>query len=325
MADVLLSIQDLCVGYKTPDGVIRAVEDVSFDLHRGEIIGLVGESGSGKSTLVLGMMRLLPPPGVLLRGSAELEGTDLVRAPADSLRALRWNQMALVPQSALNALNPVLTVIEHVHDTLAAHGDVSRAQARERGAVALEMMGLDAVHLDSYPHQLSGGMRQRVALALALLMDPPLIVMDEPTTALDVVVEREILSRMLELQTERGFSVLFITHDVSLLMQVAHSIGVLYGGRLVELGPVEQFHAGGRHPYTQGLLRAIPPAVDEDREPGTIPGSPPSVASPPPGCRFHPRCPLADALCERERPPRVELGHGHFATCHRLAEGEGTA
>lgn len=319
MADPLLTVDDLSVGYKTASGAIRAVDRVSLTLERGRILGLVGESGSGKSTLVMGLMRLLPPPGVLLGGRVTLDGVDLTRADEATLRSLYWTKMALVPQSALNALNPVLTIWGHAWDTLRAHGRNDRAAGRQRMARLLTMVGLDESVLDRYPHQLSGGMRQRVTLALALLLEPPLLVMDEPTTALDVVVEREILCQVLELQETLGFSVLFITHDVSLLLEIADEMGVLYGGRLVERGPVSAFAAGGRHPYTRGLLAAIPPAVDEDRQPGSIPGSPPSAADPPPGCRFAPRCPQVQPHCRQGRPPQISLADDHDATCFELS------
>jgi peptide/nickel transport system ATP-binding protein len=231
---------------------------------------------------------------------------------------MRWSEVSLVPQSALSAMNPVLTVGEHVVDTLLAHSGPARAQARARGAELLERVGIAPVHLDSYPHQLSGGMRQRVALALALALDPALIVMDEPTTALDVVVEREILAQILELQAARRFAMIFITHDVSLLLELATRVAVMYAGRLVEVGPVEAYRAGARHPYTRGLLGAIAPAIDEDREPVSIPGSPPSAARPPPGCPFHPRCALAVPACAVDEPALRAVGAGHEVACPRV-------
>jgi peptide/nickel transport system ATP-binding protein len=315
MADPVLDVVDLQVGFRTPAGLRRAVRGVGFSLQPGEILGLVGESGSGKSTLVLGMLRLLPPPGVIVGGSVRLGGRDLLALDEESLRQLRWSGASLVPQSAMQALNPVLTVGAQVVDTLQSHRPQSRAAAERRATELLALVGIDPVHLHSYPHQLSGGMRQRVALGLALALDPPLVVMDEPTTALDVVVEREILQRILALQAERGFAMIFVTHDLSLLMEFATRIGVLYAGRLVELAPVDAFRAGGRHPYTRGLLGAIAPAIDEDRVPVSIPGAPPSLARPPTGCPFHPRCGRAAARCAQEEPPLRSLGDAHEAAC----------
>ncbi|MED5373832.1 MAG: ABC transporter ATP-binding protein [Myxococcota bacterium] len=284
----LLRVQDLGVAY----GPHQAVEGVSFTLEPGQILGLVGESGSGKSTVINGMLRLLPAPARVTSGVVELQGCDLLQASAEVLQDLRWTQVAVVPQSALSALNPVLTIGAHFGDTRGAHDP----------ELALSRVGLDPKVLAQYPHELSGGMRQRVALALALAATPPLIVMDEPTTALDVVVERDILRTLLELQRELGFGVLFITHDLALLRSFCTHIGVLYGGHLVELGAVEDI---GTHPYTRGLLDAIPPAIGEDREPTSIPGAPPRIDAMPPGCRFAPRCPLADTKCQ-DRPPFVD-------------------
>lgn len=318
MADPLLAVRALDVGYQTPTGLVTAVHDVSFTLRRGEILGLVGESGSGKSTLVKGLLRILGPPGVVIGGEVRLDGRDVLAMDEEQLRTLRWAEVSLVPQSALNALNPVLTVGDQFVDTLQAHVDVTRTAARTTAKGLLELVGIDPIHIDSYAHQLSGGMRQRVALGMAMALDPPLVVLDEPTTALDVVVEREILQRVLALQAERGFAMIFITHDVSLLLEIATRVGVLYAGRLVELGPVAAYHAGGRHPYTQGLLQAIPPAVDEERDPISIPGSPPSVAKPPPGCPFHPRCPLTEARCSTDEPQPHALSPDHEAACHLL-------
>lgn len=315
MAEPLLEVQDLSVAY----GDVRAVDKVSFSVRPGEILGLVGESGSGKSTAVLGALRLLPPPGAIVGGTVRLGGEDLLTKDARAMRRIWGEKVALVPQGALSALNPVLTLGEHVGETLRAHGAaVTDAEVRRRGAALLERVGLDPVHLRSHPHALSGGMRQRATLALALALDPPLLVLDEPTTALDVVVEREILARLLTLQAESGFAMVFITHDLALLLELATHVGVLYAGRMVELGPVQALRRGGRHPYTRGLLAALPPAIGEDRQPISIPGHAASVASPPPGCRFHPRCALATERCRREAPALLERSPGHRVACSEV-------
>ena len=315
---IVLRVRGLSVAYLGADAPVRAVEGMSLDVHRGEIIGLVGESGSGKSTAVLGMFRLLPPPAVITAGEVHFQGQDVLAMDEEALRQLRWRDVSLVPQSALNALNPVLTVGAQFADTIQAHGPASNSEARARAAELLQLVELDPQHLDSYPHELSGGMRQRVAVALALALRPPLILMDEPTTALDVVVEREILSRVMQLQREQGFAILFITHDLSLLTEIATRIGVMYSGRLVELAPVDRVAAGGRHPYTQGLLRAMPRARGDGPPPESIPGSPPRLTDPPPGCRFHPRCRLATARCHSEEPVLREIGPGHSVACHEV-------
>lgn len=319
-----LVVEGLSVAY----GGVRAVDGVSFTVRPGEILGLVGESGSGKSTAVLAAIRLLGPPGRIVGGRVRLDGVDLLGLDAAGLRAVWGRKVGLVPQGALSALNPVLTLAEHVAETLQAHGEhLSRDTLRARGGRLLERVGLDPVHLDAYPHALSGGMRQRAALALALALDPAMLVLDEPTTALDVVVEREILRQLLVLQRESGFAMVFITHDLALLLELATHVGVLYAGRLVELGPVSRFEAGGLHPYTRGLLAALPPNLGEDRVPVSIPGHAASVGAPPPGCRFHPRCALATERCRSVQPPLSERGGGlaanplhsrHVVACHEV-------
>jgi peptide/nickel transport system ATP-binding protein len=311
-----LVVEDLSVAY----GDVRAVDRVSFSVRPGEILGLVGESGSGKSTAILGALRLLPPPAAIVGGSTRLDGAELLDLDPVALRRVWGAKVGLVPQAALSALNPVLTLGEHIEETLRAHGVTgTRVVMRKRAANLLAKVGLTPAHVDAWPHTLSGGMRQRATLALALALAPPLLVLDEPTTALDVVVEREILRELLALQAESGFAMVFVTHDLALLLELATHVGVMYAGRLVEHGPVEGFHAGARHPYTKGLLAALPPAPGEDRVPRSIPGHAASVAAPPPGCRFHPRCSAATHRCRTEAPAlRGGLGD-HRVACHEVA------
>ena len=320
MADVLLEITDLRVRY----GAVPAVDGVSLTVRRGEVLGLVGESGSGKSTALLGALRLLPFPGRIAGGQVRLEGHDLLALDAAGMRRVWGERVGLVPQGALSALNPVLTLEASLAETFAAHPDVpapAGVSLRERGAALLRRVGLDPAHLRAFPHQLSGGMRQRAALALALALDPPLLVLDEPTTALDVVVERELLRRLVQLRDEAGFAMVFITHDLALLREFATHIGVFYAGELVEVGPVAAFADGGAHPYTRGLLAALPPGPGEDRVPVSIPGHAASAAAPPSGCRFHPRCPLATARCAAEAPIRAHRGPDHAVACHAVRSG----
>jgi len=313
----LLRVENLCVDYLTSDGPLRAVDGVSFDLDRGEILGLVGESGSGKSTVAMAAMRILGPPALISGGRVFYQERDVLQMSAEELRRWHWQEVSIVMQSALNALNPVLTVQEHFIDTILAHRPgLLRETLLARARELLSLVDIDPRHLKSYPHELSGGMRQRVVIALALALQPPLLIMDEPTTALDVVVEREILKRVLQLQREMGFAILFITHDLSLLLEFATRLGVLYAGRLAAIGPAENFRRGGVHPYTQGLLAAVPQLHGERASFHSIPGSPPSMRNPPSGCRFHPRCPWAEERCRREQPQLKPSLPGHYVACH---------
>jgi peptide/nickel transport system ATP-binding protein len=313
----LLQVDNLKVDYLTPEGPLRAVDDISFALQRDEILGFVGESGCGKSTAAMAAMRILGPPALISGGRVLFEDRDVFLMQGEQLRQWHWEKVAIVMQSALNALNPVLTMREHFLDTISSHRPtMKRDEMVARAVELLKMVDIDPRHLNSYPHELSGGMRQRVVIALALTLEPPLLVMDEPTTALDVVVEREILKRVLQLQKEMGFAILFITHDLSLLLELATRLGVLYAGRLVEVGPVEVFRRGGTHPYTEGLLEAVPQLHGERAAFKSIPGSPPSLRNPPAGCRFHPRCPLAKEPCRTEVPALKTAGPHHQVACH---------
>jgi peptide/nickel transport system ATP-binding protein len=321
----VLEIADLSVAYRTAEGDVRAVEHVDIALAPGETVGLAGESGSGKSTLALGACRLLRPPAVITGGSVVYrgsrmppEGVDLLGADARSIRALRWREISIVFQSAMNALNPVLRVRDQLGDVLDAHLDLGRHEKREKLATLLDLVGIPRERLRSYPHELSGGMRQRVMIAMALAADPEVVIMDEPTTALDVVVQREILAEVVELQRRLRFAVLFITHDLSLLLELADRIAVMYAGRVVEVGGAEQIHRRPAHPYTRGLLESFPSVHGERRALTGIPGSPPDLRSLPSGCPFVPRCRYATPPC-REIDMRLltVAGEpaGHLSAC----------
>jgi peptide/nickel transport system ATP-binding protein len=314
MTPPLLSIRGLCVDYVTDGGLVRAVDRASLDVAPGEILGLAGESGSGKSTLAQALLRVLPPPAVITGGEVWFEGRDLLALSEPALRQVRWRRISIVLQSAMDALSPVLTIGEQLADTLRAHGRVTAPAARARAAELLELVGIAPDRLRSHPHELSGGMRQRVSIALALALEPALVILDEPTTALDVIVEREILDELLALRARLGFAVLFITHDLGRMLEVSDRIAVFYAARLVEVAPAAALRADPRHPYTRGLLRAFP-SLHGDTPPAVIPGAPPSLAAPPPGCRFHPRCPVALEACRREEPPLVALGPGRASAC----------
>ncbi|MHA6760148.1 ABC transporter ATP-binding protein [Streptacidiphilus sp. PAMC 29251] len=312
----MLEVRGLCVDYGVGANAVRAVTDATLTLHRGEVLGLAGESGSGKSTLAYALTRLLRAPGVISGGevlfhnrpqgsdgSTYAETVDLLAADMVKLRQIRWSQLAVVFQSAMHALNPVARIDAQLTDVLKAHRkQMDSAARRERAVELLRMVGISADRLRSYPHELSGGMRQRVMIAMALALEPQVVIMDEPTTALDVVTQREILEELMQLRERLGFAIVFITHDLSLLIELADSIAIMYAGRIVErAGAHELFHTP-RHPYSLGLLNSFPALHGEKVRMEGIPGSPPSLTALPGGCAFHPRCPYAMDRCRTEIP-----------------------
>jgi len=317
MGERILDVRNFSVDYGWGKNAVRAVDDVDVHLDRSKVLGIAGESGSGKSTLVYAITRLLRAPGVIKGGEARFnlgaddEGEhviDLVNASERELRNVRWSSISVVLQSALSALNPVVRVGSQFEQVLKTHRkDMSKDQRRARAAALLEMVGLDEDRLDRFPHELSGGQRQRIMIALALTLDPQLVIMDEPTTALDVVTQREIISELFELRARFGFAMIFITHDLSLLTELADEIVVMYAGALVERATARELYEAPRHPYSLGLLNSFPPMHGERAELTGIPGSPPDLAHLPTGCRFHPRCPYAMARCTNETPPLVEI------------------
>jgi oligopeptide/dipeptide ABC transporter ATP-binding protein len=300
----LLDIRGLSIAYRAPGGDTRAVRGVDLALYPGSIVGLAGESGCGKSTLAYGSVRLLRPPAVITGGSVTYhgrriagDGFDVLGATAAQLRALRWREIAIVFQSAMNALNPVLRIGEQLLDALRAHTPAPEEQLRARAIEMLDLVGIPGARMRSYPHELSGGMRQRVMIAMALSVEPEVVIMDEPTTGLDVVVQREILRQVFELKERLGFSVLFITHDLSLLLEVADRVMIMYAGQVVESAPTDQLRSGAAHPYTRGLLGSFPSLHGERRVLSGIPGSPPDLRSEPAGCPFVPRCAFSTDAC----------------------------
>jgi peptide/nickel transport system ATP-binding protein len=306
----LLVVEDLVVDFLGDEGTLRAVDGVSFRLRPGEIFGLCGESGSGKSTLALALGRLLPPPAVITAGRVWLGGQDVFALDPAGLRKLRGGQMAVVPQSGMNALHPLLTIADQIVDGIVAHSvhpaapDRSRRKAAtDRAAELLALVGLDAGVGRAFPHQLSGGMRQRAAIAIALGPAPSLLVMDEATGGLDVLLERQLCDRLQDLAQRLGLAILFISHDLPATLALAARAGVLYGGRLVEIGPAATLRSDPQHPYTRALLACfLDPRRRQGASPAGIPGPPLDPRHLPSGCAFHPRCPLAVERCSRERP-----------------------
>jgi peptide/nickel transport system ATP-binding protein len=322
-AKTLLDIQGLCVEYLMPGRRVRAVDDVSLTLAEGETLGLAGESGCGKTTTANAVLQILKAPAEVVAGEIRFRGENIVGKSREELRRFRWRHISLVFQSAMDVLNPVMRVGDQFVDMLKAHEKVSKKDALQRAGDLLELVGIDRQRVRSYPHELSGGMRQRVVIAMALSLEPELIVLDEPTTALDVVVQREILQELEELKKRLGFSILFITHDLSLLVEFADRIAIMYAGEVVEEAPAETLFHHPRHPYTVGLMKSFPPLTGPITALTGIPGSPPDLGAPPPGCRFNPRCPhcIPDnaALYQLQtsvRPVLKDVEPGHRVACH---------
>jgi peptide/nickel transport system ATP-binding protein len=303
----VLEVADLSVEYVLEGGIVRAVDNVSFDVAPGEFLAIVGESGCGKSTLLFAIARLLSPPAEISGGSVNFNGRNLVQLSDRDLAAVRWKNMSVVMQSAMNALNPVTSVAKQFKDAMRAHGVTSSEEISRRSVEVLKMVGIDPVHLKSYPHQLSGGMRQRAMIAMAMLFTPELIIMDEPTSALDVVAQRSLMAQIKDLQEEYQFAIVFVTHDMSLVRHFSDRLMVMYAGQVSELGATHQLFEQPHHPYTTGLMEAFP-SIRGPRVPLTgIPGSPPDLARPQPGCRFAPRCPKVMHRCETEPPPEYQV------------------
>ena len=308
MTEPLLEVTDLSVDYLTDTADVRAVDRVSFSVAPGEFLGIVGESGCGKSTLLFGVAQLLSPPGEVSGGTVIFRGRDMVRLDADELRHMRWRDYSVVMQSAMNALNPMLSIGAQFRDALEAHGKLSNDEVRQRSAEVLELVGIDPAHLVSYPHQLSGGMRQRAMIAMALLFTPELVIMDEPTSALDVVAQRSLMSKIKDLQRRLGFAVVFVTHDMSVVSRYSDRVMVMYAGQIAEAAATADIFARPLHPYTRGLMSAFPSITGPRRELLGIPGSPPDLVRLPTGCRFHPRCPKVMPDCLQREPGLYRVG-----------------
>ena len=316
----ILDVRDLSVEYLLDSGIVAAVDQVSFSLQAGEFVAIVGESGCGKSTLLFAIAQLLSPPAEITSGTVLFQGRNMVGLTDSQLTAIRWKDLSVVMQSAMNALNPVKSIGAQFKDAMRAHGVHSREEIAARSAEVLRMVGIDPVHLHSYPHQLSGGMRQRSMIAMALLFTPELVIMDEPTSALDVVAQRSLMVQIKELQEQFGFAVIFVTHDMSLVSHFSDHLMVMYAGQVAELGPTQQLFDSPAHPYTVGLMEAFPSIRGPRRPLKGIPGSPPDLARPPYGCRFAPRCPKVMDQCRAE-PPGLYHVDGTQVRCILYEDG----
>lgn len=320
-----LRIEDVHIGYKTAKGRVQAIRGVTLALKPGESMALIGESGSGKTTLGLGIVRLLVKTAEIHQGEIiyrrnghEVNVLDL---DPEALRQFRWQECAMVFQSALNAFNPVLRVWEQIWDTAKAHDWRDRDAVRRKALDLLDFVQLDAKRvIDAYPHELSGGMRQRVLIAMSLLLNPQILILDEPTTALDILTQRTIITLLRRLKEEENFTMVFISHDLAIAAELADRIATMYAGRVVEIGPTEELFYSPRHPYTLGLIRAVPTVTGGFEELASIPGSPPDFVNMPTGCKFHPRCSFATEKCAQEEPDLEPVGGVHFAACWHWRE-----
>ncbi|MBT0957444.1 ABC transporter ATP-binding protein [Alphaproteobacteria bacterium KMM 3653] len=316
---MLLEVRDLVIDYRATRGRVRAVDGVNFNVPAGAVVGVVGESGCGKTTAVRAITRVMPSSAVFAEGSITLEGEDIVQMSDREMRKHLWRDIAYVPQSAMNALDPVWRVGKQIEEVLVGRGGMTKKAARARSEELFAMVGLEAKRLRDYPHQFSGGMRQRASIALALALSPKLVIADEPVTALDVVIQRQVLDTFTELQKQLNLSVILVTHDISVVAYVCDYVVVMYAGKVVESGPVADVLDNPGHPYTMGLYNAFPELGGEDRELSPIEGSPPDLLNPPKGCRFRARCPFAIDACLQD-PPEHTIGEGHVANCHRAGE-----
>ncbi len=319
--NILLDVVGLKTYYTTLRGYVKAVDNVSLRIRRKEALGLVGESGCGKSTFALTIMRLLPSNGKVMEGSAFFDGEDILSIKEEKFRKeYRWKRLAMVFQGAMNALNPVYRVGDQIAEAILEHEDVSKEEAIERARELLSLVGVDPDRVKSYPHELSGGMKQRVMIAMALACRPEFLIADEPTTALDVIVQAQVLKLIKRLQEQLGLTLVLITHDLSVVAEICDHVAVMYAGKIVEMGDIVSLYKDPKHPYTQGLIGSFPSIKGERKELVSIPGAPPPLLNPPSGCRFHPRCPYAKDICREKEPELTEIGKDHYAFCHLLSK-----
>lgn len=314
----LLEVQNLTTHYSIMRGWVRAADDVSFEVRKGEAFGLVGESGCGKTTIALSLLKILPPGGKIRKGKIIFDGTDIVPLSNEQMRKYRWKHISIVFQGAMNALNPVFKVGDQIAEAIKTHeAQTSQSEIRGRVGALLELVGIDASRADHYPHEFSGGMRQRALIAMALAVNPQLLIADEPGTALDVIVQAQVLRLMRQLKEKLGLSMILISHDLSIIAETCERAAIMYAGKVVEYGDIESIFKNPLHPYTQGLIGAFPSIKGEKKKLTSIPGQPPDLLNPPPACRFHPRCPYVMDVCKKVEPPLLQQGPGeHYAACH---------
>jgi len=316
MTENMLEVRDLTMHYKTSKGEVSAINNVSFDVKKGQSLGLVGESGCGKTSIAFSLIRLLPDNAVIKNGSILLEDENLAEMDKKELLKVRWKGISMVFQAAMNALNPIFSVGDQIIEAIQVHNRaITVNQARGNVAELFNLVGLDPQLMDRYPHEFSGGMRQRAVIAMALACDPKLIIADEPTTALDVIVQDRILSQLKEIQERLDMSMIYISHDIAVIAEVSDRIGVMYAGRMAELADADDIFKSPIHPYTYALMGAFPSIIGAKKELYTLPGEPPDLLNPPTGCRFHPRCPRSTTQCQQETPPFIEHSPDHFAAC----------
>lgn len=324
MHDNLLDIKNLTIQYVTVDGTVRAVNDLSLSLKKGETLGLVGETGAGKTTTVKAIMRILPvPPSVIKSGAITFEGRDLLKASDSEMRKIRGKKISMIFQDPMTSLNPVITVGDQIAEVIGLHYKMSKAKIKERTDEILRLVGIEAARANDYPHQFSGGMKQRVIIAIALACEPQLLIADEPTTALDVTIQAQILTLMRRLRDELKTSMVMITHDLGIVADICDQVAIMYAGEIVEYGSKQHIFHHASHPYTKGLFGCIPNILADEFELVPIQGMPPDAADLPSGCYFSPRCPVAIERCFHEHPLDHEISPGHFGKCHLLQkEGE---
>ena len=315
-AEELLEVKDLKVYYKSSRGKVKAVDGVSFSVGKNEVFGIVGESGCGKSTLANAILNLIRPPCYVESGKVIFCGKNILKLKEEDLRRIRCKELSYIPQASMNSLNPVMKIGDQIIDAMMAHIDISKDEARERAEKLLESVGLPAETMNMYPHELSGGMKQRVIIAIATSLEPKLIIADEFTTALDVLIQRKVIEFLEERRAAIKASAIIITHDIAVQAELVHKLAVMYAGRIVEISDVYKIFEDPLHPYTEGLISATP-ILGEKRTIKGIPGTPPDLINPPPGCRFHPRCPLAEEKCKYESPPLIEVEKERYVACWR--------